>query len=70
MGNEAPICSGTGCKLPSIGSVWELREVPAWRHPPDRLGVRAYEPVKLVTFCEEHERVARAASVIPATPQR
>jgi hypothetical protein len=64
--HEGHICSAMGCQAPSIGIWHEIREVPAWRHPPDRAGQRAYEIVATVYYCAEHERAAKSINC-PAT---
>ena len=48
-------CSATGCKNAPIKSVREIGEIPAWRHPADLLGTRAFEPIALAYYCAEHK---------------
>jgi hypothetical protein len=61
---EVPLCDGTDCQSPSIGSYDELKEVPGWRHPADRKGDRIFEVVRRVTYCAKHEADAKA---VPAS---
>ena len=53
-------CSGRGCNNPSVGSLKELHDVPAWRKSPDfRDNQVALELGSEVEFCTEHEEVAK-----------
>jgi len=60
---EMPTCSGTGCKSPSIGKWFELKEVPAWRHPEDELGDCKFDLVKEVYYCADHEKAAKSINL-------
>ncbi len=62
MEQETIKCSGTGCQSNAIGTWLELREVPAWRHPVDRVGERVFDVVKEVRYCAEHERAAKSST--------
>lgn len=57
-------CSGTGCKNPAIGEHREYREVPAWRHPADQIGWRAFDAGVVVAYCAEHESAAKECSLV------
>jgi hypothetical protein len=61
------ICSGTDCQSRSIGSIQELKEIPAWRHPTERKGCQTFEVVATVFYCEKHEEEAKSVplSVLP-----
>lgn len=48
-------CSATGCRNTPVESNHEVREIPAWRHPADLIGKRAFEAVALIHYCSEHK---------------
>jgi hypothetical protein len=55
------ICSGRHCKNQSVGSFYEVKEVPKWRCVDDRPENECqFDLVTEVHYCAEHEQVAKA----------
>jgi hypothetical protein len=60
MTHDLAVCSGTGCNAAPVGIHQELKEVPAWRHPVDYKGQRAFEVISNIPYCAEHRSAAKA----------
>jgi hypothetical protein len=55
------VCSGRGCKNESIGTLYDVKEIPAWRRPDDRpVNHVQFDLVATIHYCEVHEEIAKA----------
>jgi len=55
------VCSGRGCNNESIGTLYDVKGIPAWRRLDDRpVNEVQFDLVATIHYCAEHEEIAKA----------